>query len=245
MLAALPDAGWRLAMTSNSPDKAVTEAQFPLVPGDDIDDATDMYNAMLVGHSEEGFDATYEYIVNNSYAPTWMRSDAALLVVLVSDEEDQSNNYFSIVSDFTSWYGSLRGGSVFLASIINLDSAESVCPTSPNSIDVGDRYMEATTHFAGTIVDICSDDWSAGVAEASNQVEPYEEWPLSYIPHPDTIRVFIDAQLNADWTYDSTSNSVLFTVIPPAGSHVEIGYIIDTDGSTDTGDDDDSGDTGN
>lgn len=240
MLAALPESGWRLAMTSNSPDKAAVEAQFPLVPGDDIVDAEDMYNAMGVGHREEGFDATYEYIVNNPYSSTWMRSDAALLVVYVSDEEDQSDDHFPVVSDFNVWYGSQRGGSVFIASVINLDSAESVCAHTVNAIDVGDRYMEATNYFAGTIVDICSDDWSPGVTDASNQVDPYEEWTLSHVPYPDSIRVFIDTQLNADWTYDAATNTVQFTVLPPAGSLVEIGYIIDA-GETDTGD---TGDTG-
>ena len=34
MLGALPESGWRLAMLSNDPAQASTEAQFPLVPGD-------------------------------------------------------------------------------------------------------------------------------------------------------------------------------------------------------------------
>ena len=52
-------------MFSNSPDKAATEAQFPLVPGDDVEDALDMYTLMQRGHREEGVDSAYEYIVNN------------------------------------------------------------------------------------------------------------------------------------------------------------------------------------
>ena len=90
MMNALPESGWRLVMMSNDPMRAELEAQFPLVPGDDIDDAMDMYNAMGRGGREEGFDAAYEYLVNNSYATTWLRPDAALLVVFVSDEEEQS-----------------------------------------------------------------------------------------------------------------------------------------------------------
>ena len=65
MLLALPESGWRLAMMSNDPAMAAVESQFPLVPGDDIDDAIDMYNAMGTGGREEGFDAAYEYIMNN------------------------------------------------------------------------------------------------------------------------------------------------------------------------------------
>ena len=84
MLTALPPTSWRLAMMSNDPTRAVLENQFPLVPGDDILDAEAMYSSMGRGGMEEGFDAAYEYIVNNSYSGTWMRPDAGLLIVFVS-----------------------------------------------------------------------------------------------------------------------------------------------------------------
>ena len=227
-------------MTSNDPTKASVEAQFPLVPGDDIADAEAMYAAMGRGHREEGFDAAYEYIVNNPYASTWMRADAALLVVFVSDEEDQSDDHFSNVDDFKSWYGAQRGGSSYLSSVINVETADSVCAHTVNAIDIGHRYMDATNYFSGVIVDICSDDWSPGVTDASVQVEPHEEWPLSYIPVEPTIRVFVDGALNWDWTYDAAANIVLFTVTPGAGALVEIAYVID-----ETPDEGDTGDTGN
>ena len=240
MLNALPESGWRLAMASNAPDKAQVEAQFPLVPGDDIDDAIDMYDAMLRGHTEEGFDAAYEYIVNNTYAATWMRSDAALLVVMVSDEEEQSNDYFSNVDDFNSWYGGLRGGSTFLSSIVNVDPADTICSPAPSSINIGYRYMEATNHFGGITVDICDTDWSAGVTDASNSIDPYEYLELTHVTtNEDTMRVFINGALNWDWYYQSSDNTVYFTVIPGAHDHVEIAYHYDAGGSgtgTDTGD---------
>jgi len=238
MLGALPESGWRLAMISNDPSKALIEAQFPLVPGDDIDDATDMYNAMGRGGFEEGFDAVYEYIVNNSYAATWMRTDAALLVVFVSDEEEQSNQYMINVSDFTSWYGSLRGGSAFTSSIVNVEAADSVCPAPPSTINIGHRYMEATNHFGGIIVDICAEDWSPGVTDASAQIEPHEFWELTHVPaHEATIRVFHDGVLNWDWYYEASDNTVQFTVVPSGNVLVEIAYHYEPE-------EEDTGDTG-
>tara|TARA_Y100000593_G_scaffold25146_2_gene50140 strand:- start:11552 stop:12505 length:954 start_codon:yes stop_codon:yes gene_type:complete len=236
MLNALPPSGWRLNMISNSPDKAAIDNQFPLVPGDDILDAEAMYNAMSVGHQEEGFDATYEYIVNNPYASTWMRHDAALLVVLVSDEEDQSNNHFPVVNDFVWWYTGLRT-SVYLASIINLDPAVSLCNSSTHN--AGYRYEDATGQLGGTVVDICSGDWSPGVTDASIQIEPYEEWTLSQAPIIDTITVFYDGIVDWRWIYDSDTSTVIFTTTPPAGALVEIVYIIAEETETaDTGDTD-------
>ena len=235
MLNALPPSGWRLAMTSNDPLKASSEAQFPLVPGDDILDAEAMYSAMGRGGREEGFDATYEYI-NNPYASTWMRPDAALLVVFVSDEEDQSDDHFPAVSDFISWYSMQRAGSAFLSSIVNVAAVDSVCTWAVNPIDIGDRYMDATSFLGGVVVDICSEDWAPGVTDASAQIDPHEEWDLTHKPIESSIRLFIDtvARPNSEWIYDPVTNTIEFLIIPPGGSLVEIGYIIDEDAS-DTG----------
>ena len=224
MLAALPPSGWRLAMTSNDPDAASLEFQFPLLPGDDIIDATDMLNLMGTGNREEGFDAARAYI-ENDYASTWMRTDAALLIVMVSDEEDQSDDWFYNVDDFITWYQVQRSGSVYLSSIINLDPTTSVCDSPPSLIDVGDRYIEATNYFGGYIVDICSEDWSPGVTEASTQIEPREFLELTHSPVEASIRVFINEQLNTEWYYEPAENRVYFDIIPASNSLVEVGYL--------------------
>jgi|TARA_R110000824_G_scaffold15086_1_gene63704 hypothetical protein len=235
MLLALPDSGWRLAMMSNDPSAASIESQFPLVPGDDITDAEVMYQSIGRGGREEGFDASYEYLVNNSYAQTWLRYDAALLVVFVSDEEEQSDDHFPIVGDYIDWYKTQRNGSVFLSSIVNIDPSESLCNTNP--YNNGDRYDEATSYFGGVIVDICSSDWSAGVADATSRLEPYEFIELTYIPIESSIRVFINGSLNYDWTYSDVDNTIYFTIIPGGNDLVEVGYrYYPTPEAADTGD---------
>ena len=232
MMLALPPTGWRLAMISADATAASSENQFPLVPGDDIQDATDMLNAMAVGQREAGFDAVYHYITSNPYSATWMRPDAALLVVFVSDEDDQSTALPS-ANEFVDWY-QYQSSSPFVASIVNLPLSESACST--NASDTGDEYIAATNHFSGVVVDICSEDWSQGSVDAGRQLDPYEEWPLSHLPIPDTIRVFIDGALNPDWAYDPSENKVVFTTTPSGGSLVEIGYILEPVADTGYGD---------
>jgi len=234
MLSALPESGWRLAMMSNDPGAASIEAQFPLVPGDDILDAEVMYQSMGRGGREEGFDASYEYLINNAYAQTWLRHDAALLVVFVSDEEEQSDDHFPVVGDYIDWYARQRNGSAFLSSIVNIDPSVSLCNT--NAYNNGDRYEEATNYFGGVIVDICSSDWSAGVADAASRLEPYEFIELTHEPIEESIRVFIDGALDYDWYYSSTDNTIYFTVIPGGNDLVEIGYRYFPDEGEDTGD---------
>jgi len=235
MLLALPTSDWRLVMISADPTRSVTSTEFPLVPGDDIDDAAAMLATLTSAPFEEGFNSVYEYINHNPYSSTWMRPDAGLLVVFVSDEEEQSDIEYPNPSDFISWYGSLRMGSVFMASIVNQESTASICSWPPSPIDVGDRYMDATRMLGGVIVDICDTDWSPGVTDATHSIEPIEKITLTHKAEADTIRVFIDGVLNFDWFYVESENTVHFTVLPSAGQLVEVGYLYKQEESEDTG----------
>ena len=236
MLAALPVSDWRLVMISADPTRAVTSNEFPLVPGDDVDDAAAMLATLTSAPYEEGFNAVYQYINHNPYSATWMRPDAGLLVVFVSDEEEQSHVEYPYPSDFMSWYGSLRMGSVFMASIVNQEPSTTMCSLPPSMIDVGERYMEATAMLGGVVVDICDTDWSPGVTDATRSIDPYESLALTHKAETDSIRVFIDGVLNYDWYYQATDNTVYFTTIPTAGQLVEIGYrYIETQDTGDTG----------
>jgi len=242
MMNALPPAGWRLGITTTSRYTSSSIQAFPLVPGDTVQDAWDAYNNLNVAGHEAGFDSLYSYMVDNTYNPTWLRDDAGLLVVFVSDENEQSYTQFgsnsSGLQQFINWYDMQRS-SVFMASVVNLPAAESECYYTPNSHYVGDRYIDATNHFGGVIVDICSEDWSPGVQAATAQVQPFEEWELTHTPIENTIIVFVEFTEFTDWTYDATTNRVNFDVLPPEGSLVEIGYVIDSF-LPNLGDDDDS-----
>ena len=223
MINALPKTNWRLNIISTDSNYSVSEEQFPLVPGDTIDDAKALYNSISGGTREDGFESVHDYIEENSYASTWLRDDASLLVVFVSDEDDQSLHDMLSLDDFIDWYTDQRE-TVFLSSIVNLDPADSSCNTS--TVNTGDRYIDATNYFSGIIIDICSDDWSTGVSDATKQVDPYEEWTLAYTPIEDSIRIFYDGVVNSGWTYDSTTNVVDFTGnMPESGVLVEISYL--------------------
>jgi hypothetical protein len=194
------------------------------VPGDDAADAAAMLATLSSAYKEEGFNSVYEYITNNPYSSTWLRPDAGLLVVFVSDEEEQSDIEYPTVAEFMSWYQMQRMGSVFMASIVNQDPSTTMCSLPPSMIDVGERYMEATGMLGGVVVDICDTDWSPGVTDATHSIEPVESVKLTHKAEADSIRVFINGSLNYDWYYVESENTVYFTAIPSAGQLVEIGY---------------------
>jgi len=224
MMANLPEVGWRLMIIPSDYRFVGSLTTFPIVPGDTITDVEYMYSLHMAGGYEAGYDASYEYIMLNPYASTWLRPDASILFVFVSDEEEQSNQHFVSHYDFISWISSYRQN-VFVASIVNVDPTETVCPSGPLPQDVGHNYIDVTNYFAGNVIDICSEDWSAGVGDASTQIVPHEYIDLTYTPlDANWIFVYIDGARNHDWYYDASDNRVYFTVIPQANSLVEVVY---------------------
>ena len=228
MLTSLPlDTGWRLGIISTDEDEALSNNTFPLVPGDDINDATAALNALSSGGwygpgGEAGFDSVYAYMELGAYSTSWMRNTAALLIVFVSDEDEQSYDWTA--QEFYSWLTTKRSR-VLISSIVGLDA--STCAD-----EVGQAYLDATTMASGVEIDICSPDWAPGVAEASKPFEPIEYLQLTDIPIVESIRVFYDSveQDVTSWSYDSQTNIVHFSPIPDDGVLVEVAYsILSTD----------------
>ena len=223
MINNMPTNNWRLAMVPMDVDDASGWEVFPLVPGDTVDDAQDMLDDLPFSTSptEAGFDSTIAYIDDNDYSDTWMRPDAGLLIVFVSDEDDQSTEDWD---EFAYWLEAKRNA-VFVASIINIRTSND-CDAAVSAI--GDNYEDVTDYFDGVVIDICSDDWSQGVKDASLEVELTEVFGLSHTPDPFSIKVFVEGQEYPYWMYNEYFNRIEFTITPDYSELVEIGYTIET-----------------
>ena len=223
MLQNLPSYNWRLMILSMSRSESAGNTSFPLLPGDSYDDAVAMMLLNVTHNQEHGFDSLYEYITFNMFAHQWMRPDAALLVVYVSDEDDYSNYHHITVDQQYDWLRNLRE-QVHVSAIVTQDPAISTCPNS-NFNDMGKKYMELADLFGGQKIDICSPDWSQGVAAASSGLTLHEHYDLTNIPaDPNAIYVFVDGQPFYDFHYVETENRIYFDVTPPEDSLVEIAY---------------------
>ena len=222
MMHSLPLISWRLVIISMTPHEAVEVATFPLLPGDSDMDAHYMFSQNVNDGYEQGFEAVYQFLVNNEFARQWLRPDAALLTVFVSDEDDQSNSRFPTVELFKNWLDGAREH-VYVSSIVNLLPEYSIC--NNYSHNVGKRYLEIANLYGGQTLDICSENWSQGVADASNQIQLREWLDLSKVPaNKDEIYVFVDGLEYVDWHYNSDENRVYFDLVPGEETLVEIAY---------------------
>lgn len=224
MMSAMPSGvNWRIKMITAGSGVMQT-TMFPLTRGDTSLDALNMLNDLPYDGGEEGFSALFDYINDDPYGKTWLRNDAALLTVFVSDEEEQG--YFTHTS-FVSWYDYIRPAT-FISFIGNVKNEDSICPNYISSHMVGLKYMNAVNLKGGVILDMCEEDWAPGVDEATAKIIPLDFVALTHIPNKGSVRLFVDGILAdpSEWSYDSVSNEVLLAQTPQGGSFVEVAYTV-------------------
>lgn len=153
----------------------------------------------------------------------FMRDDAMLHIIAVSDEPEQST-----------WLGGLSWDENVQRMIDKKGSSSNVkvsaiagdYPSGCSSADPGTGYYEAVSATSGIFLSICG-DWASDsnlsmLAEASiNQ----STFALSRTPIEETILVEVNGTKRTTWTYDAVENEVTFTEkIPGEGDLVDISY---------------------
>lgn len=153
----------------------------------------------------------------------FIRADAMLHLILVSDEPEQSNwTSGSSWSDLVSAIIAKKGSS----GMVKISAIAGPVPGGCSSADAGTGYSEAVAATGGVFLSICS-DWAnptnlAMLAEASiNQ----DTFLLSHDAVEETIAVQVNGATRTTWYYEAIDNSVVFTEkIPEEGDVVEISY---------------------
>ncbi len=153
----------------------------------------------------------------------FLRDDAMLHIILVSDEPEQSNytsgqTWDTLVQSIIDVKGS--------SGMVRISAIAGDYPSGCGTADPGSGYYEAVSATGGVFLSICS-DWAnpsnlAMLAEASiNQ----DTFLLSHTAAEDTIVVKVNGATRTTWYYDEADNAVVFTEHPPGeGDTVEITY---------------------
>lgn len=170
----------------------------------------------------------------------FLRDDAQLAVIFVTNEEDYSAGSVTNYADFLD---SLKPGNgdveppKWMANFIGITQPNGVCFTRGEIADPGDRYMELADISNGGIAEICSDDLSIALTNIRKRiVERLVEFRLSMKPKLDSIRVSVNSVVipqdaENGWTYeDKTAQGGPFVIrfhgtsVPAADARVRIDY---------------------
>ena len=159
------------------------------------------------------------------YGATFLRTDANLVIVMISDEEDQSEKK---VSDYLLKLQSLKSssGMIKIYSVVT-----KVLPTAPGLQDsIGNRYMEISTITGGTSSEIKNDFSVTLDSIGTSIVNLVDSFALSTAPYNNAVKVFVNkVPVATGWTYDNVSHSIKFspTAVPSEGSQIEIDYQVE------------------
>lgn len=161
----------------------------------------------------------------------FLRDDARLYVLFVSDEEDSGS---VAPSTYVQFLRSLKPGRpelVRASGILGL-------PTCATALSVGTRYMEVVNAFGGLVGDLCARDWGALLAQIGDDAfAPRTNYPLTSATDGRAITVLIDGiELAAAapdgtrrWRFDPAAGpygAVVFerAQAPAPGATVEVTY---------------------
>lgn len=170
----------------------------------------------------------------------FLREDAQLEIVALSDEEDQSSQglpfYIDYLKNIKGWYNS---GMMHFNAIVGVAGV----PDSPSSGNDGDcvapdggtayngqRYIDAATETGGLCGSICEDSFNSIMNLIGDQTfSPKVQFRLTRLADPATVEVKVNnVECTKGWRYDSPSNSIIFDVdgecMPEAGDKIWVHY---------------------
>jgi len=156
------------------------------------------------------------------YRSSFLRDDAYLTLVEISDEDDQSEKS---VSDYVSYYQSLKKnkGMVKIYSIVTQTLPDD--HTLQDSI--GNRYMQASKMSGGTSSEI-KDDFSKTLNDlGTNIVNLVDSFSLAEAAYNSEVTVLVNNKIiTSGWKYNDISHSIKFDAssVPTEGSKIEVRY---------------------
>jgi len=150
----------------------------------------------------------------------FLRDDASLEIIYVSDEVDQSPAAIDFYVDFFKNIKGFENDSLFHShAIIGFDSG-SGCDTSNFN-----RYKQVANSSGGLIEPLCGNFANALSNIGNNAFGLRVQFFLSRAPDPNTIRVTVDGMaVTSGWSYDSNSNSIVFDDPPSENSTIQVDY---------------------
>jgi hypothetical protein len=205
----------------------------------------------LGSDKERGLQAAYHALTDPDaldYNDGFLRSEAVLALMFVSDENDCSDDNFLdddqagslcydikdklvATAEYIRLFQSVKGigGRVVASTIVGPEVAEGCTASWP-----GKRYITLANELDGVNGNICDADYNAVMDDIGARITaPQRTFYLSYNPVEDSLAVYVDDELIEGgeldgWVYDDEYVSVDFPgdYVPDFGSSITIAYDI-------------------
>jgi hypothetical protein len=185
--------------------------------------------------NEKGIYYAYMSTDNVMYAgagSTFLRADATLVIIYVSDEPDYSTGTWA---SYTSHFDNLKTPDKLHMVAVVPDQTTGctwVHPQNPSYsryLSPGDGYLDIVKYYSGDFYSICAADWGAQMQDLADTVSVKRQFSLSEDdPIEETIKVYVNGQEAAEEAveYNNTDNIIQFAdgLEPDPGDTIEIVY---------------------
>lgn len=218
-------------------DVSTADRKGRMVPGSDTkltsakakqDEAqfkADFRNLVRVGTNgsgnEKGLEASEGFM--HKHANNFLRQDAYLAVVIISDEEDQSPDSVAAYTDYLKLFknddGLLKVYSI--VDVNNINCCQSGVTTG------SERYKAASKSTAGVVGDIRDDFHSVLADMGESIINVLDSFALSDEPVDGSLKVYVNGVESQNYTYDAASRSIRFNqdALPPVGAEITVYYV--------------------
>ncbi len=210
-------------------DNPALQGPYPIIDSSNPDPLDAFAQATAVGTVGSGSERGLQYgwegleMADAGIYPNagFLRDDAVLHLVVVSDEDDQSAG---TVLDYVDFITSLKADPS-MAYISGFTGQAAGCATAY----LAPRYEQAIGLTGGVSESICAPDWSGAMEDIAllGGVGGQDTFVLSHVPIDTSIRVFINGvEQNTGWSFDPYVNAVVFDPghLPHSGDDIEIEY---------------------
>jgi hypothetical protein len=187
-----------------------------------------------VGALDEGFASALANLSNN-FVP---RAGVPLILVFISDSDDHSvppsTTTLTPIEYYATQYQTMTGNDPNMLHVysVNLTVGGQRCTSSSNNdIDnpgFQNRYFLLAQQLNGATADLCGDFASQIDLSGIQLTQLPTSFLLNGTPQSDSISVSVydttQTYSNLSWTYNSSTNSIVFATAPPEGVTIQVTY---------------------
>lgn len=167
--------------------------------------------------------AVNEPLINVPPNAGFLRPNASLAVIIVSDDNDYSS---ATVQEYVAGIEGAKG--VGYAANIAINAIVGLSLSSCTQVQLpGLRYVDAVNASGGQLIDLCAQDWGPALTTLPPSTVPLlTQIKLGATPDPTTIEVRVGGAPWVRWSYDAAENAVDFGQnAPPYGADIAIDYV--------------------